>query len=105
MRFIFSYSAIAYFPLPILGASELRNPHLANACKLDLFVSSDESRLLIPSRWPPYLISAVSSYTPAKRIFGSGFNISLESFIIHSCGIVVKHDCNKLVYVHVFLPD
>ena len=39
--FIFCHSI---FPFPTLGESVLRKAHLANACKFDLLVSSDESK-------------------------------------------------------------
>ena len=81
MRFIFSYSAIAYFPLPTLEDRELRNPHLASACKFDLFVSSAVSKFLGSAALTSNLISPDSSHTPAKRIFGSRSNISFYTFV------------------------
>ena len=67
---IFSYSAMAYLPLPIFGLKEFLRPHLAKAWRFDFFVSSAESKFVIPLRCHPYFISPVSSHMPAKRICG-----------------------------------
>ena len=65
---IFSYSAIAYFPLPTFDESEFLKAHLARACKFDFLVSSEDRRFVIPSHCPPYLIAPESSHAPANRM-------------------------------------
>src|SRR6185503_2455352 len=74
----FSYSAMAYFPLPVLAESSSRSFHLARACNNERLVSSEVSKFLRPFLEPPYLISPVSSHIPANRTLISLFKILLQ---------------------------
>src|SRR5215203_685226 len=50
MRFIFSYSASTYLPLPIFGASWLLDFQAFTAISSDFLLSSEVSRLVTPGR-------------------------------------------------------